>query len=188
MIELELPYVPQSAGDGPQCRFSAVRSTPHKGSKSKSSQATTTKDNSAAHNDEGFSAADGSNAGRDNALVIERHGKGGGVEVVQNTLDAGAIEGALDFAGGAGEAVVNIIEDALDFAANSDSRTANTINAATTGVRQLSEKVIDDLTADRADARSGAENEILNTLGKYSTAIVIAGAAGLYFYSRKKSA
>jgi len=92
MLIEELPFVLQSPGDGPQSRFSAIRSTPHKGSKSSSSQSTstTTKDNSAVAEDEAIVTSDGSAASKaeDEAVSVSGGGQVSQKELAENAFAA----------------------------------------------------------------------------------------------------
>ena len=98
--EEELPFCPQSPGDGPGGRFSAYPRTLHKGSSSssKSSQSTTSKDNSAVVEDAGINASDGSKALRDDAKGIE--GKGNQIVEQEFAGEAQIVEGNLDIGDG----------------------------------------------------------------------------------------
>lgn len=211
MIEHELPFCAQSFGDNPG--LPRQLRTLHKGSKSSSKQATNNTDNSAVVSDEATNIAGNSNS----TINIQRIDSQVVSEVADVAIEAinengNVIDAALDFGDDALSTVENTVDrafdfgedaisanaqvidrgfdfgrEALDFVEGSDERNANIINAATAGIRGVTEKVVEGLFSDRADTRESEGNSLLETLGKYSSIMFVGGAAAAAYAIAKRN-
>jgi hypothetical protein len=154
-------------------------------SNSKSSQATTSKDNSAVVSDQAVNVTDGSQiidggllgAGRD----IE-FGKQSTISI--SSLDGGAIENAFNFGEYLADQTYNFAGQfsgsVLSFLEGSRQDDLNALNAGLTANRQLTEKVISTV--------AGQSEPETTDLSKFTIgALVVTGLAGAYILSRRES-
>jgi hypothetical protein len=180
MTDLFLPYVPQSVGDGPQGRFSAIRSTFHKGSNSESSQSTTTKDNSAIVEDEALAASDASQAAKDDATVVSFRGGDDGSRTVDLSTQTEDNSGRIEV-GNQNDIKIEsvdpeIVADAFGFGESALSEVGETtdtladaLNSAF-GFAQISQQAANDLSRvtneTLASKSSDADSAVSETLQK----------------------
>jgi hypothetical protein len=150
LMEHELPYVQQSPGDCPHSRFSAYRSTPHKGSKSRSSQSSTSKDNSSVGEDEFLNVTDGSRGARDQAIVAgddvykSEEDNTGRIDVgSSNEISVQSVDSEIT--GQSFEAIEQASRDAFDFG-------TATVNESIQGMEQATRDAIDSNVAVTGDA------------------------------------